>query len=131
MSQLKSIGVAAVCTAAGSMTFFSNGIAAADDYAGKTYTDASSVASNARQTVIVATRIGSILAQPDCIVTSSQKAPFLHGTAHVQDTVLFHLNCNGGYATTTTPGASLLSPQGREAKTAADEAAAQAGTPDA
>jgi hypothetical protein len=37
---------------------------------------------------------------------------------------LFNLNCNGGYATASNPGASLLSPEGRQAKTAADEAAA-------
>ena len=34
------------------------------------------------------------------------------------------LNCNGGYATATNPGASLASPDGRKAKAAADEAAA-------
>ena len=37
---------------------------------------------------------------------------------------MFSLNCNGGYATATTPGASLASPEGRKAKAAADEAAA-------
>ena len=51
----------------------------------------------------------------------------MHGDdfAHVSDTVLFYLNCNGGYATATKPGNSLASPEGREAKAAADEAAAQ------
>ena len=42
-----------------------------------------------------------------------------------RDTVLFNLNCNGGYATAANPGNSLASPEGREAKAAADEAAAQ------
>ncbi len=45
--------------------------------------------------------------------------------AHVTDTVQFYLNCNGGYATANTPGPSLASPEGREAKAAADEAAAE------
>ena len=35
------------------------------------------------------------------------------------------LNCNGGYATANTPGPSLASPEGREAKAAADQAAAE------
>jgi hypothetical protein len=39
--------------------------------------------------------------------------------------VQFYLNCNGRYASATTPGNSLASPEGREAKAAADEAAAQ------
>jgi hypothetical protein len=120
------------------MALFGGGVAAADDYADQTYADASAAASGAGQTVIVASRAGARLAQDHCIVTSSQPAPFLHGRTHVTDTVLFNLNCNGGYATASNPGASLGSPVGREAKAAADEAAAaeeqqlaSAGTPGA
>ena len=47
------------------------------------------------------------------------------------------LNCPGGHATATNPGASVASPLGREDKTAADEAAtaeaselAEVSTPD-
>jgi pyruvate/2-oxoglutarate dehydrogenase complex dihydrolipoamide acyltransferase (E2) component len=109
------------------MALFGTGVAAADDYAGQTYADASSAASDAGATVIIASRVGDKVAQDDCIVTSSQDAPFIHGDefAHVADTVQFNLNCNGGYATANTPGPSLASPEGREAKAAADEAAAE------
>jgi hypothetical protein len=119
---------AGTAVAASAMTaLFGTGVAAADDYAGQTYSDASSAAEDAGQTVIVASRVGDKAAQDDCIVTSSQTAPFLHGDdfAHVSDTVMFNLNCNAGYATANTPGPSLASPEGREAKAAADEAAAE------
>jgi hypothetical protein len=120
VKKLMIIGAGAVGTAAVSMALFGGGVAAADDYADQTYADASAAASEAGQTVIVASRTGARLAQDDCVVTSSQPAPF----PHRPDTVLFNLNCNGGYATASSPGASLLSPAGREAKAAADEAAA-------
>jgi hypothetical protein len=109
------------------MALFGTGVAAADDYAGQTYADASSAASDAGQTVVVAARVGDKLSQDECLVTRSQTAPFASANdgAHVSDQVQFFLNCNGGYATATNPGASLASPEGREAKAAADEAAAQ------
>ena len=109
------------------MALFGTGVAAADDYAGQTYADASSAASDAGATVIIASRVGDKVAQDDCIVTSSQNAPFIHGDdfAHVSDTVQFNLNCNGEYATAGAPGPSVASPEGREAKAAADEAAAE------
>lgn len=115
-------------------------VASADDYAGQTYSDASSAASDSGKTVVVAARTGDKLSQDDCIVERSQTAPFTGANdgAHVSDTVQFYLNCNGGYATATTPGSSMGSPEGREAKAAADEAAAEeeqelaaASTPDA
>ena len=113
--------------------FFGTGVAAADDYAGQTYADASSAASDAGQTVIVASRVGDKLAQDECIVTRSWDAPFIRDDVegefgHASDEVDLSLNCNGGYATATKPGNSLASPEGREAKAAADEAAAQRAT---
>jgi hypothetical protein len=138
VKKLMIIGAGAVGTAAVSMALFGGGVAAADDYADQTYADASAAASDAGQTVIVASRTGARLAQDDCIVTRAQPAPFIYGDTHVTDTVLFNLNCNGGYATASNPGASLLSPAGRQARAAADEAAAaeeqqlaQASTPGA
>jgi hypothetical protein len=119
---------AGAAVAASALTaLFGTGVAAADDYAGQTYADASSAAGDAGLDVIVASRVGDKVEQDDCIVTSSQSAPFLHGDefAHVEDTIMFNLNCNGGYATANTPGPSLASPEGREAKAAADEAAAE------
>jgi hypothetical protein len=121
------LAAGAAVTASALTALFGTGVAAADDYAGQTYADASSAAGDAGLDVIVASRVGDKVEQDDCIVTSSQSAPFLHGDefAHVEDTIMFNLNCNGGYATANTPGPSLASPEGREAKAAADEAAAE------
>ncbi len=125
----KSIVRAAGSAVAASAAFalFGAGVAAADSYAGQTYADASSAASNAGQTVVVASRVGDKLSQDECLVTRSQTAPFASADdgSHVSGQVQFYLNCNGGYATATNPGASVASPEGREAKAAAEEKAAE------
>jgi hypothetical protein len=104
------------------------GVASADSYAGQKYSDASSAASDAGQTVVVAGRVGDKVSQDDCLVTRSQTAPFASANdgVHVASTVQFYLNCNGEYATAGTPGPSVGSPEGRAAKAAADQAAAEA-----
>jgi hypothetical protein len=109
------------------MALFGTGVAAADDYAGQTYADASSAASDAGLSVVVASRVGDKLSQDECLVTRSQTAPFADADdgTHVDGQVQFYLNCNGGFATATKPGASLASPEGRQAKAAADQAAAE------
>jgi len=121
------LGAGAAVAASACMALFGTGVASADDYAGQTYADASSAASEAGQDVVVAARVGDKLSQDDCLVTRSQTAPFASANdgIHVDSQVQFYLNCNGGYATATNPGASLASPAGREAKAAADEAAAE------
>lgn len=98
--------------------FLGCGVAAADDYAGQTYADASKAISDASQTAVIATRSGDALDQDKCIVTESEKAPWIKGDsfAPVTDTVLLNLNCNAGVATATTPGNSAASPEGRAAK---------------
>jgi hypothetical protein len=75
----------------------------------------------------VAARVGDKLATDDCVVTRAQVAPFndANDGSHVSGKVQFYLNCAGAYATATNPGASLASPEGREAKAAADKAAAE------
>jgi hypothetical protein len=103
------LSVGSVVAASAFMALFGTGVAAADDYAGQTYADASSAASDAGLDVIVASRVGDKVPQDDC----------------VEDTIMFNLNCNAGYATAGMPGPSLASPEGREAKAAADEAAAE------
>ena len=114
--------VASVC-----MALFGTGIAAADDFAGMTFGEAQEEAGGGT-TLVVAGRVGDKLDQDDCIVTRSQTAPFLRDAGdeftHAQGEVLVSLNCNGGHATATNPGASVASPEGRESKAAADEAAA-------
>lgn len=128
MKKLIVLGSGTVGAAAVASALFGTGVAAADSYAGQTYSDAASAAGDAGQTVIVAARVGDKLDEGDCVVTRSQTAPFASANdgAHVSNTVQFYLNCNGGYASATNPGASVASPEGRAAKAAADEAAAKA-----
>jgi hypothetical protein len=112
------------------MALFGTGVAAADDYAGKTYADAAKAIQNSGGTPIVAARFGDKLQQDECIVTGSLSPSFVRPKATdtvfetVTSEVRLNLNCNGGYATAANPGNSLASPEGREAKAAADSAAA-------
>jgi hypothetical protein len=113
-------------------TVLGTGVAAADDYAGQTYADASSAISDAGGTAVVASRVGDKLGQDDCIVTGSWSPSFIRPASDdtvfnaVTDEVRLNLNCNGGYATAAMPGPSLGSTEGKTAKAAADEAAAKA-----
>jgi hypothetical protein len=106
------VGAAAV-----SMAFFGSGIAAADDYSGQTYGDASKAISDAGKKAVIASRAGDTLTDDDCIVTHSQSAPWIKGDdfAPVTDTVLVNLNCNSTVATNKDPGNSAGSPEGRAA----------------
>ena len=112
-----------VCVAC--IGLFGSGVAAADSFAGQKYGDAATVANNAGLSVDHLEPGGRQDVQDECIVTSSQAAPFVHNGEHVTKTMLFNLNCNAGYASAKSPGPSTASPQGREAKAAADRAAAQ------
>jgi pyruvate/2-oxoglutarate dehydrogenase complex dihydrolipoamide acyltransferase (E2) component len=122
------LSAGSVVAASAMLGLFGTGVAAADDYAGQTYADASSAASDSGLTSIVAARVGDKLSQDECLVTRSQTAPFADADdgAHYSGIVQFYLNCAGAYASATNPGASVASPAGREAKAAADEAAAEA-----
>lgn len=127
MKKLVVFGASAVGAAGASMALFGTGIAYADDYAGQSFSDASSAASSAGQTVVIASRTGS-LPDDQCTVIRSQAAPFLQAdfVTHTSSTVQFYLNCTAAFATATQAGASIASPEGRAAKAAADEAAAEA-----
>jgi hypothetical protein len=113
--------ITAVGATAVSMAFFGTGIAAADDYAGQKYSDASSAISDAGKKAVIASRAGDTLSDDDCIVTHSQSAPWLKGDdlSTVSDTVLVYLNCNATVATAKDPGNSAGSPEGRAAIAAA------------
>jgi hypothetical protein len=110
-----------------SMAVFGTGIAAADDYAGQTYGDASKSISGAGKKAVVASRAGDTLSDDDCIVTHSQSAPWIKGDnfAPVTDTVMVNLNCNATVASAKDPGNSASSPEGRAAIKAASDAAAK------
>ena len=106
-----------------SMAFFGSGVAAADDYSGQTYSDASKAISDAGQKAVIASRVGDTLSDDDCIVTHSQSAPWIKGDdfSAVTDTVLVYLNCNATVATAKDPGNSAGSPEGRAAIAKAQE----------
>ena len=110
------------------MALFGTGVAAADDYAGQTYADASSAASDAgadcrrRQP---GGRQGGAGRLHRARVRRPHRSSMATTSRTSRTQVQFNLNCNGGYATANTPGPSLASPEGREAKAAADEAAAE------
>lgn len=117
--------------AAISMAMFSAAAASADEYSGETYADAAAAIEDGGGTPVVATRVGDKLERDDCIVTDSSTTSFVRPMTDdvyfegTSDEVLLNLNCAGGFATATNPGASSASPAGREAKAAAEEAASQ------
>jgi hypothetical protein len=121
-----------IVVASSSVALFGSAVAAAaPDVVGQPYSDAASAIEEEGSTAVVAVRTGDKLPQDECIVTGAWDAPFVRDLvyedtafAHADSEVMLALNCAGGYATATNPGASLLSPMGREAKAAADEAAA-------
>ena len=130
MKQLVLLGTGGVGAMALSMSLLGTGVAAAADYDGQTYADAAAAIEQAGDTPIVATRIGSQLPQDECLVVNSQDHSYLRDppddvyVLSATNEVRLNLNCAGGYATATNPGASVASPAGREARAAADEAAA-------
>ena len=128
MSKLIALGLGTVALGAASITFFGAGVAAADDYAGQSYSDASSAISGAGKKAVIATSVGSGVGQADCVVTRSQSAPWLKGDnfSPVTDTVLLFLNCNAKLAAPGVAGNSLASPEGRAEKAAEDQKAAEA-----
>jgi hypothetical protein len=123
---MKKLGIYAAGTlgvTAVTMALFGTGVAAADDYAGQTYGDASAAISDAGKKPVVTTRSGDSLPDEKCVVTSSQSAPWIKGDdfAPVSDTVLVNLNCNATVASATKSGNSAASPEGRAALQAAKE----------
>ena len=124
------LGTGGVGAMALSMALLGTGVAAAADYDGQTYADAAAAIEESGGTPVVATRVGSQLPQDDCLVVNSQDHSYLRDppddvfVLSVTDEVRLNLNCAGGYATATNPGASVASPAGREARAAAEEAAA-------
>ena len=99
------------------------GVAAADDYAGQKYSDVMSKLGDSDLTGVIATRAGDLVDDDDCVVSSSEKAPWIKGDdfAPVTDTVLLNLNCDAGVASAKTSGNSKASPEGKAAIEAAKE----------
>jgi hypothetical protein len=126
---VKKLGVlasAAMTGAAVSAALWGAGIAsAAPDVVGKTYSDASKAIDDDGGKAVIATRVGDTLEQSDCIVTTVSDASFLRIDTADDSEVLLSLNCAGGYATATTAGPSVASPEGRAAKSEAEKKAAE------
>jgi hypothetical protein len=124
------LGTGAIGAMALSTALFGTGVAAAGDYDGQTYADAVAAIEETGGTPVIATRVGGQLPTDECLVMNSQDHSFLRVPPDdvymlsVTDEVRLNLNCAGGFATATNPGASVASPTGREAKAAAEEAAA-------
>jgi len=118
MKRLIVLGAGAVGAMTLSTVLLGTGVAAAAEYDGQTYADAAAAIEESGGTPIVATRIGSQLAQDECIVVDSQDHSYLRDplddvyVQSVTDEVRLSLNCAGGYATATNPGASVASPAG-------------------
>ena len=127
MNRIAILGAGVLAMTAMSTMVVTPGIAAADDYAGQKYSDVTSKLADAKLEGVIATRTGDILNDADCMVTSSEKAPWIKGDAFsaVTDTVLLNLNCNVGVASAKQAGNSAGSPEGKVAIAAAQQQAQQ------
>jgi len=112
------LGISAVGVAAASFAIFGSGTASAtNEYAGQTYADAAQAISDAGQSAVIATRVGSFLPTDQCQVTGSRSANFLDSSGtNAGGRVLLYLNCNNSFAAAGVPGNSIGSPEGRQAR---------------
>ena len=127
MKKISCVSAGVLTVMAASTMVFAPGIAAADDYAGQKFSDVMSSLGDADLKGVIATRTGDTLEDDECVVTRSEKAPWIKGDdfAPVTDKMLLDLNCNAGVASAKTSGNSKASPEGRAAIEAAKEEAAQ------
>ena len=124
--RLQVLGMGAVVAGAVSLALLGAGsAAAAPDVVGMKYSDAQEEIEDGGGSATVATRVGDKLEEGDCIVTNAWDASFLRIDSSDDSQIQVALNCAGDYATATNPGASVASPLGREAKSEAEEEAAE------
>jgi hypothetical protein len=99
-----------------SITIFGGGIAAADDFAGKTYADALAAIGKSA-TPVIASRVGGDVPDDECIVTRSQKAKGADASGFKGvDKILLFVNCQAPMASATQSGNSAASPEFRAAE---------------
>lgn len=129
MKKLRILGGLVVAPA--SMALLGAGVAAAaPDVVGQPYADAVTAIEDEGSTARIAVTVGGKLPQDECIVTNAWDGTWVRPMTDdvyfesAQGEVMLSLNCAGDFATATNPGASVASPMGREAKIAAEEAAA-------
>ena len=119
-------GVGLVGGATALFALFGSGSAAAvNDYVGQTYNDAATAIANNGQSPVISTRFGSFLPTGACIVSGSRTASSLDSSGNSSSRVLLDLNCNYMFALAGVPGNSLGSPEGRQARAAAEEKLAE------
>ena len=108
------------------MIMFSAGVAEAQgapNVSGKKYSDAVTALKSAGFTAKVAAKVGDLLPEDDCVVSSqttsspgSSFGPSQFAPAEGNNKmVLLSLNCNATLASSTDAGNSVASPEGREA----------------
>lgn len=112
------LGIGAVGIAAASFAAFGSGTASAiNEYAGQTYDEAVQAISDAGESAVIATRVGSFLPTGSCMVTGSRNSSFLDAYGvNPGGRVLLDLNCNNSFAAAGVPGNSIGSPEGRAAR---------------
>ena len=127
MKKLIVLGTGSVfaVAAAASLLFGAGVAAAAPDVVGDKYSDAQEAIKDGGGSAVVASRFGDKLDEGDCIVTNAWDASFLPIDASDDSQVNVALNCSGAYASATNPGTSVQNPLGREAKTEAEQEAAE------
>src|SRR5262245_58916070 len=96
----------AASAAALSAAMFGGGVASADAFSGRTYSDAAATISGWGGTPVVGTVSGDQLVLDDCIVTSWHKSMFLNssGVNDRRAEYILHLNCNAKLASPGHPG---------------------------
>jgi hypothetical protein len=114
-----------VAAAASAVLFGAGTAAAAPDVVGEKYSDAQQAIEEGGGTAVVASRFGDKMDEGDCIVTNAWDASFLRVGEDDGGQVNVALNCNGAYATAKNPGTSVQNPLGRQAKTQAEQEAAE------
>jgi hypothetical protein len=120
------IGAGAVGAAGVAMAFIGQGVARADDplseVTGKYYGQAKGVLSKAGLSPIVATRVGDLTNDNNCVIDRIQPANFTNGTgASASKTVYVYLNCYANVASANQPGYSRQSQLGSEAYQSAQQ----------
>ena len=129
MRKLILIGAGAVGVAGVAMALVGQGVAGADtlsDVTGKYYGQAKDVLSKAGLTPIVATRVGDVATDDNCVIDRIQSANFTNGTGTAANkTVYVYLNCYANVASAAQPGYSRQSQLGKAAYDAQQQAAAQ------
>jgi hypothetical protein len=124
------IGAGAVGAAGVAMAFIGQGVARADDplseVTGKYYGQAKAVLAKAGLSPIVATRVGDLTNENQCVIDRIQPANFTNGTGTTASkTVYVYLNCYANVASANQPGYSRQSQLGSEAYNAEQQMAQQ------